>query len=91
MKENFDTDVVTTWSKRTRDAWNNNKKFSKHDGSEVRRIRKEICESLVDQLFQIHGIVTAPLKGHVREILRDVHQVESLNIHTLVFNSRCFD
>ena len=91
MKANFDTDVVTTWSKRTRDAWNNNKKFSKHDVSEVRRIRKEICESLVDQLFQIHGIVTAPLKGHVREILRDVHQVESLNIHTLVFNSRCFD
>ena len=88
MKENFETDVVTTWSKRTRGAWNNNKKFSKHDGSEVRRIRKEICESLVDQLFQIHGIVTAPLKGHIREILRDVHQVESLNIHNLVLNGR---
>ena len=75
MKANFDTDVVTTWSIKTRDAWNNNKKFSKHDVSEVRRIRKEICESLVDQLFQIHGIVRLPTSKQIGEILRDIHKV----------------
>ena len=75
LKINFDTDAVSTWSKRIQEAWVNNMKFSDHDAKEVRKIRSEIIISLVDQLFQIHGIVRLPTSKQIGEILRDIHKV----------------
>ena len=74
LKTNFDTDVVSTWSKRTQEAWVNNMKFSEHDAKEVREIRSEIISSLVDQLFKFMELSVSPQEH--REILKNVHQVK---------------
>ena len=55
-------------------------KFTENDEKEVRGIREEIMQSLVDQLLQIHGTISAPKGLQIDEIIRDIFQVKELNI-----------
>ena len=74
FKANFDN-VVASWSLRTQEAWINNMKFTEHDVKEVRRIRLEITQSLIDQLLKIHGTISAPKTLQIDEIIHDIFQV----------------
>lgn len=73
--ESFDS-VVQSWSLRTQEAWINNMKFTLEDVKEVRMIRHEIINSLVDKLFEIHGTFSVPRKAQIKEILQDIHMVK---------------
>ena len=73
LKSNFQAVLVDTWSLKTKEAWNTNRIIT--DPFEMRKIRGEITNSLIEKLIGIHGTITIPTQMEIKSIIKEVLEV----------------